>query len=141
MALKRSAGSGHRSTKISPSSAVVKADKALTLFLVNTLVDNARKSGATEIDVNAITGSNYAEVSVSDNGKGMSEEQLAHLFEFKQIDGNGGFGLQNCRGIIDRYRKISSLFSVCMISAKSALGKGTTISFRLPLVKSIIISS
>ena len=40
-----------------------------TLFLVNTLVDNARKSGATEIDVNAITGSNYAEVSVSDNGK------------------------------------------------------------------------
>ena len=126
-------------TKISPSSAVVKADKALTLFLVNTLVDNARKSGATEIDVNATTGSNYAEVSVSDNGKGMSEEQLAHLFEFKQIDGNGGFGLQNCRGIIDRYRKISSLFSVCMISAKSALGKGTTVSFRLPLAKCLII--
>ena len=122
------------------SSAVVKADKALTLFLVNTLVDNARKSGATEIDVNATTGSNYAEISVTDNGKGMTEEQLAHLFEYKQIDGKGGFGLQNCRGIIDRYKKISSLFSVCMISAKSALGKGTTISFRLPLVKSIIIA-
>ena len=104
------------------SSAVVKADKALTLFLVNTLVDNARKSGATEIDVNATTGSNYAEISVTDNGKGMTEEQLAHLFEYKQIDGKGGFGLQNCRGIIDRYKKISSLFSVCMISAKSALG-------------------
>jgi len=122
------------------SSAVVKADKSLTLFLVNTLVDNARKSGATEIDVNATTGSNYAEISVTDNGKGMTEEQLAHLFEYKQIDGKGGFGLQNCRGIIDRYKKISSLFSVCMISAKSALGKGTTISFRLPLVKSIIIA-
>ncbi|MBR2185270.1 MAG: DUF5113 domain-containing protein [Prevotella sp.] len=122
------------------SSAVVKADKALTLFLVNTLVDNARKSGATEIDVNATTGSNYAEISVTDNGKGMTEEQLAHLFEYKQIDGKGGFGLQNCRGIIDRYKKISSLFSVCMISAKSALGKGTTISFRLPLIKSIVIA-
>ena len=122
------------------SSAVVKADKALTLFLVNTLVDNARKSGATEIDVNATTDSNYAEISVTDNGKGMTEEQLAHLFEYKQIDGKGGFGLQNCRGIIDRYKKISSLFSVCMISAKSALGKGTTISFRLPLIKSIVIA-
>ena len=122
------------------SSAVVKADKALTLFLVNTLVDNARKSGATEIDVNATTGSNYAEISVTDNGKGMTEEQLAHLFEYKQIDGKGGFGLQNCRGIIDRYKKISSLFSVCMISAKSALGKGTTISFRLPLIKSIVLA-
>ena len=122
------------------SSAVVKADKALTLFLVNTLVGNARKSGATEIDVNATTGSNYAEISVTDNGKGMTEEQLAHLFEYKQIDGKGGFGLQNCRGIIDRYKKISSLFSVCMISAKSALGKGTTISFRLPLIKSIVIA-
>lgn len=122
------------------SSAVVKADKSLTLFLVNTLVDNARKSGATEIDVNATTGNNYAEISVTDNGKGMTEEQLEHLFEYKQIDGKGGFGLQNCRGIIDRYRKISSLFSVCMISAKSALGKGTTISFRLPIVKTIIIA-
>ena len=121
-------------------SAIVKADKSLTLFLVNTLVDNARKSGATEIDVNATTGSNYAEISVTDNGKGMTEEQLAHLFEYKEIDGKGGFGLQNCRGIIDRYKKISSLFSVCMISAKSALGKGTTISFRLPLVKSIIFA-
>ena len=122
------------------SSAIVKADKALTLFLVNTLVDNARKSGASEIDVNATTGNNYAEISVTDNGKGMTEEQLAHLFEYKQIDGKGGFGLQNCRGIIDRYKKISSLFSVCMISAKSALGKGTTISFRLPLVKTVILA-
>jgi len=121
------------------TSTVVKADKSLTLFLVNTLVDNARKSGATEIDVKAITNSNYAEISVTDNGKGMTDEQLAHLFEYKQIDGKGGFGLQNCRGIIDRYRKISSLFSVCMISAKSALGKGTTISFRLPLVKTVLI--
>ena len=127
-------------TNITADSAIVKADKSLTLFLVNTLVDNARKSGATEIDVNATTGSNYAEISVTDNGKGMTEEQLAHLFEYKQIDGKGGFGLQNCRGIIDRYKKISSLFSVCMISAKSALGKGTTISFRLPLVKSIILA-
>ncbi len=126
-------------TIIKPSSVVVKADKALTLFLVNTLVDNARKSGATEINVDATSENGYAEVSVTDNGKGMSEEQLAHLFEFKKIDGKGGFGLQNCRGIIDRYRKISSQFSVCMIKAESQLGKGSRLSFRLPLVvKSLI---
>ncbi len=138
--IKRTSTATTKTNIMADSSAVVKADKSLTLFLVNTLVDNARKSGATEINVNASTCSNYAEISVTDNGKGMTEEQLAHLFEYKQIDGKGGFGLQNCRGIIDRYKKISSLFSVCMISAKSAIGKGTTILFRLPLVKSIILA-
>ena len=76
----------------------------------------------------------------------MTATQLEHLFEVKPLkdeaqEGRGGygFGLQNCRGIIDRYRKISSIFSVCHIEAQSAVGKGTTITFTLPSVLKMLI--
>lgn len=121
----------------------VKADPILTLFTINTLIDNARKAitGDGTITVSCIghDDKKYAEISVSDTGRGMSNDQLDHLFEYKNIQNSSdssshGFGLVNCRGIIERYRKISSIFSVCEIHAKSSIGKGTTISFRLPLI-------
>lgn len=128
----------------------VKADRTLTLFIINTLVDNARKAIDKEGNITISCTENqegkYVEVSISDTGKGMSEEQLEHLFEYKVIKDRSdvtshGFGLVNCRGIIDRYRKISSIFSVCDISAKSQVGKGTIISFRLPAaVKTMVIT-
>ena len=61
----------------------------------------------------------------------MTEEQLAHLFDHKIVEGHG-FGLLNCKGIIEKYRKISQIFSVCSIAATSQLGKGTRLFFRLP---------
>ena len=41
--------------------------------------------------------------------------------------------IMNCRGIMDRYRKTSELFSRCEIKAESEKGKGTRIFFRLPM--------
>ena len=38
----------------------------------------------------------------------------------------------NCKGIIEKYKKISHVFSVCSISASSEKGKGTIFKFRLP---------
>ena len=61
----------------------------------------------------------------------MTEEQLEHLFDHK-IEGGHGFGLLNCKGIIEKYRKISQIFSVCHIGATSTLGKGSRLYFRLP---------
>ena len=61
----------------------------------------------------------------------MSPQLLYTLFEQKVYDGHG-FGLMNCKGIIDQYRKTSHLFDVCMISAESTLGKGSRLFFRLP---------
>ena len=128
---------------IPPTTISVKADHTLTLFIINTLVDNARKAignhGIITVLCTENTESGYAEISVADTGAGMTDTQVAHLFEYKVIQDNAatpshGFGLVNCRGIIDRYRKLSSVFSVCTIMAKSTLGSGTTISFRLPLV-------
>ena len=118
---------------VEPTDAVVKADKVLTLFMLNTLADNARKFTDCEgkVNVKAVETEDYVEVSVEDTGKGMTEEQLIHIFDHK-IEGGHGFGLLNCKGIIEKYRKISQIFSVCHIGATSTLGKGSRLYFRLP---------
>ena len=127
---------------------MVRADKSLTLFIINTLIDNARKAitGKGRITITITPQPNCLSIAIADTGKGMTATQLEHLFEVKPLkdeaqEGRGGygFGLQNCRGIIDRYRKISSIFSVCHIEAQSAVGKGTTITFTLPSVLKMLI--
>lgn len=118
----------------------VKADKVLTLFMLNTLADNARK--ATEaggvIDIYAEETENYVELSVKDSGRGMTEEQAANIFSHTITNGHG-FGLLNCRGIINSYKKVGSLFSCCMIGVESQLGEGSRFFFRLPIVKTVLI--
>ena len=135
---------------------VVKADRILTLFMLNTLADNARKftSQGGEVRINAAETDSYVEVSVSDTGVGMSQEQLEHLFDHKPIVDDGhtdtssrqpgshvshGFGLLNCRGIIEKYRKMSQIFSVCTLQAESQEGKGSRLFFRLPKGKVLAI--
>ncbi len=115
------------------TSATVKADKVLTLFMLNTLADNARKFTEKDgvVRVSANVSADYVEIAVEDTGKGMNEEQLAHLFDHK-IEQGHGFGLLNCKGVIDKYRKISQIFSVCTIGATSTQGKGSRLFFRLP---------
>ena len=119
--------------QVEPTEAVVKADRVLTLFMLNTLADNARKftEKGGEVKVSATEGEHYVEIAVEDTGNGMTEEQQAHLFDHKIVEGHG-FGLLNCKGIIEKYRKISQIFSVCSIAATSQLGKGTRLFFRLP---------
>ena len=138
-------GDKGQNTKYKGQGTKVRGDKILTLFIINTLVDNARKAilkgqGTKGVIVVSTESEGDAlKVTVSDNGTGMTDEQLAHLFDIKPIhDGDGGtshgFGLQNCRGIMERYRKISSTFSVCSIGATSEKGRGTSIFFTLPRV-------
>lgn len=124
--------------QVEPTDAVVKADKILTIFMLSTLSDNARKfTHEGEVTISAKVDSNYVEISVSDTGEGMSEEQLSHVFNRKIItDDNSqtshGFGLLNCQGIIDKYRKLSRLFNVCTLQAESRKGRGSRFYFRLP---------
>ena len=118
---------------VEPTEAVVKADRVLTLFMLNTLADNARKFTDREgrVNVSATQTNDYVEIVVEDTGMGMTQEQLDHLFDHKIVEGHG-FGLLNCKGIIEKYRKISQIFSVCQIGATSSLGKGSRLFFRLP---------
>ena len=123
--------------QVEPVDATVKADRVLTLFMLNTLADNARKftERGGSVKVSADVCNDYVEISVKDTGCGMSEDALAHVFEHKILDKgtrSHGFGLMNCKGIIEKYRKMSQLFNVCMLSAESEEGKGSRFFFRLP---------
>ena len=131
--------------EVHPTNAIVKADRVLTLFMLNTLADNARKftEKGGRVDISAEETADYVELSVTDTGKGMSEEELVHVFDHKTINdksqGSHGFGLMNCKGIIEKYRKISQIFSVCLLDAESQEGKGSRFYFRLPIGKLMVI--
>lgn len=137
---------------IEPTQAIVKADKALTLFMINTLAENARKytpqNGS--IKVYAQETEHYVEISVQDTGIGISEEDRKRILDEKVYDSSligiddeqnreilnknkgSGFGLINCKGIIEKYKKINALFHVCLFNIDSEKGKGSRFYFRLP---------
>lgn len=131
--------------KVLPTDATVRADRVLTLFMINTLADNARKftpQGGT-VTISAQEGQDWVEISVSDTGVGLSADDVRQISDSKVIDscaigrgqntGKGsGFGLMNCKGIIEKYRKSGDMFSVCSFNVESTLGKGSRFSFRLP---------
>ncbi|MBQ6191285.1 MAG: DUF5112 domain-containing protein [Bacteroidaceae bacterium] len=124
----------------------VKADKPLTLFMVNTLVDNARKFTLEGGKVSILLDStdDYVEVSVCDTGIGLTPEDVKTLNDSKVYDPSHigvageekgfGFGIMNCKGIINSYKKLSSLFNVCDFGVESEQGKGSRFWFRLPRV-------
>ena len=126
--------------EVIPTDAVVKADQTLTLFMINTMADNARKftpkGGKVVISASVLNDS--VEVSVTDNGIGMEQIELERVFENKPIVDSPtvrthhGFGLANCKGIIEKYKKTSRLFSASAIGAESEKGKGSRFFFRLP---------
>lgn len=129
------------------SDAVVRADRALTLFMLNTLADNARKftpAGGT-VSVTVESADDWVEIAVSDTGVGLSEEDVRLIRDTKVYDPErigsdsgmsvakgSGFGLMNCRGIIEKYRKTDSSFACCQFDVESTAGKGSRFSFRLP---------
>ena len=126
--------------EVIPTDAVVKADQTLTLFMINTMADNARKftPKGGKVTVSAKMSDDYVEISVTDNGIGMEKIELARVFENKPIvdspnvRSHHGFGLANCKGIIEKYKKTSRLFSASSIGAESEKGKGSRFFFRLP---------
>ena len=139
--------------EIEPTTVMVKADQALTLFMINTLAENARKytpEGGTIKVYARTTEDAYVEISVEDNGRGISEEDVAHIIGEKVYDSRvigmknaadpevlkenkgSGFGLMNCKGIIEKYKKTNDLFRGCVFDVESELGKGSRFYFRLP---------
>ena len=121
--------------------------------MINTLAENARKytpEGGTIKVYARITEDAYVEISVEDNGRGISEEDVAYIIGEKVYDSRvigmknaadpevlkenkgSGFGLMNCKGIIEKYKKTNDLFRGCVFDVESELGKGSRFYFRLP---------
>ena len=137
------------SLEVKSTDAVVKADKALTFFMLNTLIDNARKftPEGGKVSITAEVCEHYIELSVIDSGVGMSDEDINQILHKKVYDASSightlspdwhekkgsGFGLLNCKGIIEKYRKTDALFEVCRFGIESRVGEGSRFWFRLP---------
>ena len=133
---------------VEPTEAWVKADRALTFFMLNTLTDNARKftpSGG-QVTVCATELADAVDIKVSDTGCGLTESEIAlilssKIYDAQQIGVNSstvrpekgsGFGLLNCKGIIEKYKKSGDIFKVCRFHIESEENKGSCFSFRLP---------
>lgn len=151
---------------VKPTELKVKADEALTLFMLNTLADNARKftpqGGCVTIEAKEVD--NYVELSVTDTGCGISESDIDTIVNSKVYDASKigvtasasaenneteatktakgrkgfGFGLMNCKGIIEKYKKTASIFDVCRFGIESKMGEGSRFFFRLPRVMMLI---
>ncbi len=147
-------GKGHYSfdqkgiaLRLHHTQAKVKADEALTLFMINTMADNARKftPEGGSVTLRTQETDDYVEVQVEDTGCGLTKEEVdalnrgdiyTHLNANPKAEGQKGFGfgLMNCRSIMEKYKKHSSIFNCCTFGVKSEQGKGSTFFFRLPRV-------
>ena len=83
------------------------------------------ESGLSSLDVDRIL-----KEKVYDSGS-IGMETASNSAELAKQKGHG-FGLMNCKGIIDKYKKTSPVFSVCTFGIESEPGKGSRFYFRLP---------
>lgn len=170
--------------EVQPTDLSVKADRSLTLFMLNTLADNARKftppGGSVTISATASESADgpYVELSVQDTGCGLSADDVNLILNNKVYDAavigslinetgvserslkpthidaqadasirvapseqkGFGFGLMNCKGIIEKYRKTNPLFRVCQFGIESRVGEGSRFWFRLPRVLGMMVA-
>ena len=112
----------------------ISADPNMLHSLLQNLIANSikftDKGGSIKI-YSEMGGNNFIRITVSDNGVGMTSDQLKDLFgpTAKSTKGTKdekgtGLGLMICKGMVERHGGI--------ISVKSDAGKGTDISFTLP---------
>lgn len=120
-------------------------------FMINILMENVCKymqlGGNVFVYVQEMEF--YVEILVKDDGLGFLQEDVECILSEKvydlgkiglQISENVselqknkgyGFGLMNCKGIIDKYKKINEIFWVCLFWIESELGKGSCFYFCL----------
>ena len=110
----------------------VQADRERIRQAVSNLIGNSIKFSPpdTAISITAATAGREVVVSVSDQGVGMTDEQLSHAFDrfwqSRRTDREGaGLGLAITRGIIEAHGG--------RIWAESTMGEGCTFHFTLPV--------
>jgi len=73
---------------------------------VDNLISNALRYAASEVSLSVHLRSGYVGIKVADDGKGISEEALPHIFErfYKGEGGNTGIGLSIVKTIISQHK-------------------------------------
>jgi signal transduction histidine kinase len=101
--------------------------KILFINVLKNAYEACRPGSELDIEVNTWADADYAYVSITDNGVGMSDTQLGHLWEGLESTkkGGNGIGLQTIKRIADEHG--------ASIQVKSAPDQGTTFTFRFPL--------
>ncbi|MEL6384324.1 MAG: HAMP domain-containing sensor histidine kinase [Cyanobacteria bacterium J06626_18] len=117
----------------------LKADPQLLQRAIMNLLDNAFKytSQGGVVQLRFYTQSSYALIQIEDNGIGIPEADLPHIFErFYRVDmarsrrtGGFGLGLSIAQQIIQAHDG--------QLTAKSTVGKGTMFQIQLPLPKKL----
>lgn len=121
--------------KESGHSFTVIADQEFIRIALSNLINNAIKYGKYNgfVKVSIYNMDIYALIEVSDNGIGISEEHIPHVFErFYRVDkgrsreeGGSGLGLAIVKHILESHNQ--------SLNIRSKIGVGTTVGFRLPL--------
>jgi len=115
----------------------VSADPNMLHSVLQNLITNSIKftNNGGEINISSENiGNDFIQITVSDNGVGMTNDQTKDLFGFNARSTNGtnnekgtGLGLMICKEMVEQH---------CgTISVQSEQGKGTDMSFTLPEVK------
>ncbi|GAC1399156.1 MAG: hypothetical protein NVSMB49_08800 [Ktedonobacteraceae bacterium] len=119
---------------------LVHGDSARIEVVLHNLITNACVYGEGEIHITAQKRDDVVVISVSDNGSGIADDELLHVFERfyrarrgrQQHSGGTGLGLTICKAFIEAHGGA--------IWAESSI-QGTIISFSLPLFLSIVESN
>ncbi len=92
-------------------------ENQFTQALIN-ILSNAFRYCKNEIIIDTIETNNHIEISVIDDGDGIQEDAVSHIFErfYKGPDGHTGLGLSIARSIIEKHRG--------EITAENTLDKG-----------------
>ena len=112
----------------------IMADEFHIKNLLATVIDNAVKySEDPVVGIRAINKGNEVEIQIEDNGCGISKEHLAHVFEkFYRVPTGDihtvrgyGLGLYYAKQVVELHKGV--------ISMKSRIGEGTTVTIILPI--------
>ncbi len=117
-----------------PDKLIVRADRFTLITIITNLFSNAIKFTPEKghISISALRKNNFIEISVSDNGVGISKDNIPKLFQIeKNVSTMGtnkekgtGLGLLLCKEFVEKNEG--------KIWLESELGKGTKIIFTIP---------
>ena len=133
--LDRRAREHHIIVSLEDTKMMANMNAAFILRVIVNIMNNAIQytPNGSHIELKAVNRKEHVEISISDDGPGISEEEKNHLFDLFYIAGQGrsdcqrglGLGLHLCRSIIEKHNG--------MIWVEDNKPQGTVFRFTLPL--------